>query len=68
MKQCFRLTTLEFPIYLNQKGRDNFQVVYGDEVKENLTYDHAANALGAAIMHALSCQGMLDNRKRELKK
>lgn len=51
-------------IELQQKGLDNFTVVYGLQVKPGLTYGQAAKELGAAIMHMQSCNGWLDNRTR----
>jgi hypothetical protein len=63
MKTCFEITTLAFPISLKQQGVDRFTVVYGQQVRKNLSYDKAALKLGAAIMHALACNGELDNRE-----
>lgn len=62
-KVCFSLNELAFPVELQQQGRDNFTVVYGKQVKEKLTYGAACTELGAAIMHALACDGRLDNEK-----
>jgi hypothetical protein len=51
-------------ITLEQVGRDNFIVTYGLQVERGLTYGKAATALGGVIMHALSCDGLVDNRER----
>lgn len=51
-------------IELQQTGFDRFTVVYGLQVKSNLTYAQAAAELGACIMHMQACDGHLDNRTR----
>jgi len=58
---CFDLTDLAFPVTLTQQGPDKFTVTYGLQVRDKLTYTRAAMELGAAIMHALACDGKLDN-------
>jgi hypothetical protein len=64
MKTCIKIDHLAFPIMLQQHGRDNFRVVYGQQVDDNLSYAAAAAKLGEAIMHALACDNALDNRMR----
>ena len=54
---CF----FEDDIYLIQKGKDNFTVIYFLQVKENLDYSQAAFELGACIMHNSACNGILKN-------
>lgn len=49
-------------IELRQQGRNRFTVIYGQQVKENLSYNEAATELGAAIMHNAACNAELDNR------
>lgn len=61
---CIELTDLAFPVRLEQTGVDKFVVTYGKQVKSGLTYAQAASELGADIMHALACDGKLDNRHR----
>jgi len=57
---------LPFGIRLDQTGLDQFTVVYGYQVDAGLTYGEACDKLGQAIMHALACEGAIDNRsKRE---
>lgn len=51
-------------IELTQRGRDSFAVRYGLQVKTGLDYAAAALELGACIMHAAACDGLLDNRER----
>lgn len=61
---CWETNELGFPVRLDQRGRDNFRVVYGKQIYDHLTYGQAALKLGASIMHALACQGKLDNREK----
>jgi hypothetical protein len=61
---CFELH-LAFDISLVQTGIDAFTVIYGKQVKKYLNYHDAALELGACIMHALACEGKLDNREEE---
>jgi len=48
-------------IELKQQGKNRFSVRYGKQIDILLTYDAAALALGAAIMHLAACNGVLDN-------
>lgn len=59
---CHAVTIAAFHIQLWQEGKDNFKVIYSKQVKANLTYERAALEYGACIMHALACEGILDNR------
>jgi hypothetical protein len=61
-KLCFK-TTICWDITLHQTGRDMFVVKYGSQVKPFLNYGEAAKELGECIMHALACEGKLDNRE-----
>lgn len=61
---CFELQYTAWPIKLEQTGKDSFTVTYGLQVKQRLTYGQAATELGACIMHALACDGKLDNRMK----
>ena len=51
-------------IALRQHGVDNFSVTYGVQCDRDLSYAAAALKLGEAIMHALACEGRLDNREK----
>lgn len=64
MKTCIHLTDLEFPVKLEQRGKNSFRVTYGKQIEDHLRYGEAAAALGASIMHALACAGKLDNRMK----
>ena len=61
-KTCFEIP--ERNIALIQDGVDRFTVRYFKQVKNGLTYNKAALELGAAIMHSLACDGLLDNREK----
>ncbi len=51
-------------IELRQQGRDRFSVRYGLQLKTGLDYSAGAHELGACIMHAAACDGLLDNREK----
>jgi hypothetical protein len=61
---CWKRSDLAFPIMLHQDGVDRFTVTYGKQITSGLSYGKAACELGAAVMHALACEGKLDNRER----
>ena len=62
-KLCYETSIIaEWPIRLLQCGIDSF--TYGKQVKQGLNYSRAASELGACIMHALACDGKLDNSER----
>jgi hypothetical protein len=64
MAVCYTTELAGFTIELRQRGKDNFTVQYGKQVKSDLNYGQAARELGAAMMHALACEGKLDNREK----
>lgn len=64
MTTCINLESLAFPIKLTQQGIDRFTVIYGKQTRKGMTYTQAAQELGACIMHALACDGKLDNREK----
>lgn len=37
---------------------NTFKVLYGEQVNEYDTYEDACNALGRAVMHSLTCEGL----------
>jgi hypothetical protein len=47
-------------LYRTKSGK-RFTVTYGKQVTRGLTYKQAADELGSSIMHALACNGMVDN-------
>ena len=48
-------------IKLHQQGKNKFTVTYGKQIDANLSYADAASKLGEALMHALACEGKLNN-------
>lgn len=58
---CFETEVGGLPIKLEQLGVDRFTVTYWKQVKTNLSYATAAEELGSCIMHALACEGVVDN-------
>lgn len=65
MKLCNKFADTPWgPLQLEQRGKDNFRVTYGKEVKDRLSYRDAAAAYGQAIMHWLACEDQLDNRHK----
>lgn len=61
-KTCILIDPLD--VELIQNGKDNFTVRYFKQVTDMLTYSQAATELGSCIMHALACEGKLDNRRK----
>ena len=61
-KVCYQVTIAGSDITLSQQGRNNFSVEYGKQLAQMMPYNEAALELGACIMHALACDGKLDNR------
>jgi hypothetical protein len=61
MQTCFETKSAGYPVKLEQSAGGKFRVTYGQLVSPNLTYEEAANQLGACIMHAAACEGKLDN-------
>lgn len=51
---------IPFGVSLYQKGHKKFTVVYGQEVKTDLSYGDAAREFGLSLLHALNCDGKLD--------
>jgi hypothetical protein len=45
----------------NRKG--SFSVVYGKQVWQGLSYAEACHKLGEALMHAMACDGIVDNER-----
>jgi hypothetical protein len=59
---AWKLDDLAFPIALHQLGVDRFEIRYGQQIDTGLSYAKACAKLGQAIMHALACDGRIDNR------
>lgn len=51
----------EFPFeIIVGASRRTFTVQYGKQTKSGLSYSEACTELGAAILHALTCEGLFD--------
>lgn len=63
MKTCLKLSSLAFPVVLEQHETNakSFRVTYGKQIFDYLSYEQAARRMGESIMHALACDGHLDN-------
>ena len=61
MKEVFKIEIAGYDIVLLQNEPDNFTVQYGAEIESNLDYSQAAKSIGFCMMHALSCDGKLDD-------
>lgn len=59
------LLSHQYPVRLIQTGKDRFIVEYGKQIRTNLNYEEAALEYGSCIMHALACEGLLDNRAKK---
>ncbi len=55
----FALTTLAFPVKVEQLAYSVFVVTYGKQRTYCATYATACTELGQAILHALACDGKL---------
>lgn len=63
MTICIKTKVCGAIISLEQNGIDDFAVTYEKHNRKGLTYSKAAQEYGACVMHALACNGRLDNRE-----
>ena len=63
MKEVFKIEIAGYDIVLLQNDCDNFTVQYGAEIESNLDYSQAAKSIGFCIMHALSCDGKINDEE-----
>ena len=65
MKPCYTVQVEgQYAVTLHQGNKREgrlFRVTYGAEQTLMLSYDEACSELGACIMHALACNGQIDN-------
>lgn len=61
MKTVYKASVAGFPIEMVQLANRRFRVIYGKQIRTGLDYAQAAAELGSCIMHALACEGKLDN-------
>jgi hypothetical protein len=64
MKTVFERLDGAFPVILDQhsfstRGKQ-FRLTYGVSVKSNLDYAEACKELGEALLHCLTCEGVID--------
>ena len=57
---CHETIGLAFPVKLWQASQSLFMVEYGEQICYSLTYEEAAREYGRSIMHALACDGMIE--------
>jgi hypothetical protein len=62
LRVCWDTTIASYLIELSQQGVDRFTVMYGQQIDNRLTYRDACAKLGEAILHALACEGKVENR------
>ncbi len=65
MQTCFETTMAGFEIKLEQAANGKLWVTYGKQESGHDSYQQAAQALGAAIMHAAACEGSLTSDTEE---
>lgn len=65
MKTCYENSLYDIKLEqsesIDHREAGNFRVTYGKQTLTNLTYRDAAKELGECLMHALACEGLLDN-------
>ena len=61
MQEVFKIEIAGYDIVLQQNEPDNFTVHYGAVIESNVDYSQAAKSIGFCIMHALSCDGKIND-------
>lgn len=51
----------QYEVTLLKSGRGQYRVTYGAHIKRGLTREEAAQEFGECVMHALACNGELDD-------
>jgi len=54
-----KVTNLDHYVTLEQTSLNRFAVVYGCQIKKDLTYEEAALEYGSCIMHSATCAGRI---------
>lgn len=62
MRTVYRHEAFDIELQQSESRFDSFAVRYGKQLKTDLNYIKAAMELGAVMMHALSCEGHMENR------
>lgn len=63
-RKIWERTEGAFPIELHQQERSKrqcFMVIYGSQADLHLNYAAACRALGEALMHSLTCEGLVED-------
>jgi hypothetical protein len=60
MKTIYLNEQHAYPIKLEQRASGDFVLTYGNQVQRGLSYRQAARDLGGCIMHAATCDGLID--------
>ena len=61
MKKIFETEVGGLKIRMFRASKENYAVAYGAQLKTQLDYVEAAHEFGECLMHALQCDGKLDN-------
>jgi hypothetical protein len=61
MKKIFETEVGGLKIRMFQDAGMTYAVAYGSQLKQTLTDVEAAHEFGECLMHALQCDGKLDN-------
>lgn len=51
----------QYPVTLELRASGGFRVIYGKEIHDRLSYNEAARHFGESVLHALACDGQLNN-------
>lgn len=60
MKTLQQISDLGFPLAIKQKGKKNFEVHYGKQIKKFNDWKPAFEEFGYCLAHALELNGVLD--------
>lgn len=60
-KEIYAIKDIDFPLQLLQQKRNRFTVIYGLQIKKDLSYTEAAREFGYCLLHNLACAGRLED-------
>lgn len=55
------IDTLDNTVSLYQTGVGAFEVIYGKQIKSNLSYLKAAEEFGLCVIHSAQCGGFIED-------
>lgn len=61
MRLIHKFEQFDVAVTLEQHSNGKFRVIYGKEVRDNLSYGAAARELGECLLHSMSCASLLDS-------